>query len=236
MVLAAGKGTRLGIASDVPKPMISLGGKPILEHTLEWLRRSGVSDVVINLHHQRDRIRDHFGDGSRLGMRITYSVEEALLGTAGALVPVRDQFTSTFLLVYGDNYYRCDVGRFVDAHRRHGGIATMALHERADVSQSGVARMEEDGRIVEFVEKPANPDACGRMVNAGLILLEPSVFRYFPARLPADFSRDVIPSAVAGGERLYGYALTEPEGILWIDRPEDLASAQRAVLERLEAR
>ena len=237
MVLAAGRGTRLGkLTSDVPKPMIPLAEKPILEHTIAWLKRSGIVEIVINLHHQGDQIRAHFGDGSRLGVTISYSFEPTLLGTAGALRPVRDQFTSTFLVVYGDNFFQCNFDRFVEQHRRGGGIGTMALYERSDVSQSGVARLAEDGRIIDFVEKPAREKTFGSLVNAGLLLWEPEVFRYLPDEGLVDFSRDVIPAAIAAGERLYGYVMRPPEMLLWIDRPEDLISAQRVARERLVAR
>lgn len=234
MVLAAGQGSRLGtITSEIPKPMIPLAGKPILEHTIAWLRRSGVVEIVVNLHHQGDHIRAHFGDGSRLGVSISYSFEPTLLGTAGALRPVRNHFTSTFLVVYGDNFFQCNFDRFVDQHRHGGGIGTMALYERSDVSQSGVARLAEDGTIIEFIEKPARGSAVGSLVNAGLLLWEPEVFRYLPDEQPVDFSRDVIPSVIAAGERIHSYVMSPPELLLWIDRPEDLIEAQRVARERL---
>jgi NDP-sugar pyrophosphorylase family protein len=237
MVLAAGHGQRLGeVTADLPKPMIPLAGKPILEHTIGWLARSGVSEITINLHHQADRIRGHFGNGSRFGVAICYSYEPTLLGTAGALGPVRDRFNSTFLVAYGDNFYDCDFERILAEHRREQRLGTMALFARPDVSQSGVARLGPDGTIAEFVEKPACADAAGGLVNAGLLLWEPGVFRYIPDGRPSDFSRDVIPALMAAGERMHGYVMRESETLLWVDRPEDLAAAQRIARERLVAR
>lgn len=235
MMLSAGRGTRLGdLTSDIPKPMIPLAGKPILEHNVDWLRHSGVSDLVINLHHRGDRIQAHFGDGSRFGVNITYSFEPTLLGTAGAMRPVRHHFTSTFVVVYADNLLRCNFDRFLEAHRRGGGLGTMALHERSDVARSGVARVEADGRIVDFVEKPEHPENLGTFVNAGLLLWEPDVFRYIGDEGAPDFSRDVIPNVIGAGERLHSYVMRSPdEMLLWIDRPEDLAAAQRIARERL---
>src|SRR5881296_326289 len=114
MVLAAGRGARLGSMTETkPKPMIAIAGRPILEHTVAWLRDSGISDIIVNLHHHADQIRTHFGDGSTLGVNISYSSEPSLLGTAGALKPVRHVFTSTFLVVYGDNFFHCDLARFL---------------------------------------------------------------------------------------------------------------------------
>lgn len=234
MVLAAGRGTRLGAsAAGRPKPMIPLAGRPILEHTIRWLRAGGVRDVVINLHHQADEIRGHFGDGTALGVDITYSFEPTLLGTAGALVPVSEQFTSTFLVVYGDNFFDCDLARLLATHRRGGGLGTMALWEWPQVSQSGIARLEPDGRIAEFTEKPPADRAFSPLINAGLLVWEPGVLRYIPRAEPSDFSRDVIPAALAAGERLDGYVMRDPELLLWIDRPEDYERARQVAERRL---
>jgi NDP-sugar pyrophosphorylase family protein len=111
----------------------------------------------------------------------------------------------------------------------------MALYERSDVSQSGVARVAEDGTILEFVEKPAPNTIPSKLVNAGLLLWEPEVFRYLHGEDAVDFSRDVIPAALAAGEHLQGYVMKPPERLLWIDRPEDLAEAKRAARQRVVA-
>jgi NDP-sugar pyrophosphorylase family protein len=233
MVLAAGRGTRLGeVAAGRAKPMIPLAGKPILEHTLTWLGQAGVRDVVVNLHHRADQIRAHFGDGARFGVHITYSIEVSLLGTAGALMPWCDRFTSTFLVVYGDNFFVCDLKRLLGTHRRHGGLGTMALWAWPEVSQSGIARLDADDRIVEFSEKPLADGAVSPLINAGLLVWEPEVFRYIPTVPPADFSRDVVPQVLAAEERLYGYVMEDPELLLWIDRPEDYARAERELAAR----
>jgi len=224
MILAAGRGTRLGRMTAVtPKPMIALGGKPILEHTLGWLRRNGIRDIVINLHHHGERIRSYFGNGSRFGVRLCYSVESELLGTAGALVPVRDRFTSTFLVVYGDNLFDCDVRRLVAWHRDRGAMATMALHERADARQSGVVRLDEGSRIVGFVEKPGAARAFSGLVNAGLLVFEAGMLAAIPGDRPSDLSYDVIPHLLREGRRLYGYVVREPECVFPVDTPEDYA-------------
>lgn len=236
MVLAAGRGTRLGSMTTArPKPMIPIAGKPILEHTITWLRDSGITEIVVNLHHHADQIRSHFGDGCRLGVNISYSPEPSLLGTAGALRPVRDTFSSTFLVVYGDNFFRCDFPRLLAAHRAHRGIGTMALYEWPNATESGVVRIDGDLRVVEFVEKPAAGSAFSHLINAGLLLWEPEVFRFIPADGPADFSRDVIPRIMGEGGRLYGHVLRDPELLLWVDTPEDYARAQRQASERLAA-
>jgi NDP-sugar pyrophosphorylase family protein len=237
MVLAAGRGTRLGAMAKVtPKPMIPLAGKPILEHTLQWLQKSGIRDVVINLHHQGEQIRSYFADGSSWGLRLVYSAERSLRGTAGALLPVRDHFTETFLVVYGDNFFDCDFARLIVAHRRRGGIGTMVLHERADAAQSGMARLDRDSRIIEFVEKPGEARTFGRLVNAGLLVLEPTIFEHIPPDRPSDFSYEIIPRLLRARVPLYGYVMREPEFVLGVDTPSDYASTRVRAAERSTTR
>jgi NDP-sugar pyrophosphorylase family protein len=227
MVLAAGRGTRLGPLTEArPKPMMPLGGRPILQNTLELLGRAGIRDVIINLHHHGDQIRSHFGDGGGCGVRITYSEEPILQGTAGALRPFRDVLTSTFLVVYGDNFFRCDLERLVEGHCRRRGLGTMALWEWPDATQSGIARLDGESRIVEFLEKPPPDTMFSPLINAGLLVWEPEVFRYIANQGPVDFSRDVVPRVLAAGERVHGHVLRDPELLLWVDTPEDFQRAE----------
>lgn len=223
IILAAGQGFRLRPLTDrIPKPMVLVAGKPILEHNLELLARYGVCEVVINLHHQPQTIVEHFGDGSRWGVHITYSFEPELLGTAGAVKRVREQFDSTFLVLYGDNLTTCDLGQLVVFHQAKGGIATIALHYRDDPSASGIADLDDQDRIIRFVEKPRPDQVFSHWVSAGILVLEPEVFDAIPDGTPSDFGRDLFPSLLARGEAIYGYRMSEGEDLWWIDTPEDL--------------
>lgn len=223
MILAAGEGTRLRPLTDhIPKPMVLVAGKPILEHNLELLTRHGISDVVINLHHQPQTIVDHFGDGSRWGVHITYSFESELLGTAGAVKKVREQFDSSFLTLYGDNLTTCDLGRLVIFHQAKGGIATIALHYRDDPTASGIATLDDRDRITRFVEKPKSHQVFSHWVSAGILVLEPEVLDAIPDTMPSDLGRDLFPSLLARGETICGYRMSQGEDLWWIDTPEDL--------------
>lgn len=223
-VLAAGQGTRLRPVTDrLPKPMVVVSGKPILEHLVEELALAGVTDVIINLHHRPDVIERHFDDGGRWRVRITYSREERLLGTAGALWPMAHRLTETFLVVYGDNLHRCPYPELLDFHRAHGGAGTIVVHERVDASQSGVVDRADDGRIRAFVEKPGAGTASGRLVNAGVYVLEPRVLAYIPSDRPCDFGREVFPRMLAQDERMYAFTLRS--GLIWVDTVEDYARA-----------
>lgn len=233
MILAAGEGTRLRPLTDhIPKPMLLVAGKPILEHNLELLTRHGISDVVINLHHQPQTIVDHFGDGSRWGVHITYSFESELLGTAGAVKKAQEQFASTFLTLYGDNLTTCDLGRLILFHRAKGGIATIALHYRDDPTASGIATLDDRDRITRFVEKPKSHQVFSHWVSAGLLVLEPEVLDVTPEGGPSDLGRDLFPSLLARGEGIYGYRMSQGEYLWWIDTPEDLQRVKAIWEER----
>jgi len=221
MLLAAGSATRLGaLAQAVPKPMLPVGGRPLIEHTVRQLVRYGVRDIVINLHTRGDVIRAHFGDGARFGARIHYSEEATLLGTAGAVKRCASILDETFLLVYGDNLTTCRFDALVEFHRVHGGIATIALFWRDDVSAHSAVDRAADGRIVRFVEKPTPAEAPSHWISAGVIVFEPAIAAFIPEGRPADFGFDVFPAVIRAGEAIYGYEMGANEGLWWIDTPE----------------
>jgi NDP-sugar pyrophosphorylase family protein len=222
MLLAAGSATRLGdLAQNVPKPMLEIGGRPLIEHTLRQLARYGVTDAVINLHRLGGVIRDYFGDGSRAGLRVHYSEEPVLLGTAGGVKNAEPLLgRETFLVVYGDNLTTCRFDALVGFHRARGGIATIALFWRDDVSPHSAVERRADGRIVRFVEKPKNEDAPSHWISAGVIVFEPEIFDYIEPGRTADFGFDVFPALARTGESIYGYEMGADEGLWWIDTPE----------------
>jgi len=229
MILAAGRGTRLApLTGALPKCMIPIGGMPVLEHTLIRLRGHGVGEVVINLHHQPDVIPAYFGDGSRWGMRITYSLEDDLLGTAGGVKHAAWFFDGPFLVVYGDNLSTCDLSRLARHHRDRGAMATMALYWRSDPTSSGIAELDAHDRIVRFVEKPRSEEVFSNWVNAGIYVLTPEILDLIPAGQPCDFGREVFPRMLAEGRALCGYRMQGNEGLWWIDTPADLARVQQA--------
>jgi mannose-1-phosphate guanylyltransferase len=229
MILAAGEGVRLRpLTQRIPKCMVPCRGKPILEHTLEWLRQFGVTQVVVNLYHLPDVITDYFGDGSRWGMGITYSPEAELLGTAGAVRNVAWFFDGPFLVWYGDNLSRCNIDRLAAFHCSKGGAGTIALHHREDPTSSGIVGLDDQDRITRFLEKPKAEQVFSHWVSAGIFVLEPEVLQDIPSQGAPDFGRDVFPSLLARGTPLYGYRLSEAEGLGWIDTPEDLRRMEEA--------
>ncbi len=228
MILAAGKGIRLRPYTDQrPKCMIPIGGKPILEHTIEWLVKYGFREIIINLYYLPEVVEDYFGNGERWGIRIYYSIEEQLLGTAGGVKHVEGFFDGPFLVWYGDNLSTCNLKRLYQFHKVKGGLGTIVLHHRDEVSQSGIVSLNGDDRIVLFQEKPMPERAFSNWVNAGIYLLEREVLNYISSNQFSDFAQDVFPLMLGKEERLYGYRLSSEEGFWWVDRPEDLAKVFR---------
>lgn len=229
LLLAAGKGTRLRpITDDVPKAMVPVAGVPVLERNVRWLAAAGVTDIAINLHHLPGAVQGHFGDGSRLGVRILWSYESELLGTAGALAPLRGWFgDDRFLVVYADNIITCSIAAVEAVHTRIGATATVALWEREDPSASGVAELDGE-RIVRFVEKPAPGTTESHWVNAGVIVCEPSILGLVGDDGPLDFGQDVLPRVLREGGVLGGYRMGDGEALDWIDTMQDLQRVERA--------
>jgi NDP-sugar pyrophosphorylase family protein len=227
MVLAAGRGNRLRPLTDhVPKCMVTVCDKPLLEYTIEWLQRFGVVEVVINLSYLPDVVRSYFGDGSRWGVQVTYSLETDPLGTAGGVRNAGRFFDGPFFLWYGDNLSTCNLARLYEVHCSKGGGATLAVHWRDHPVQSGVVELNEEDRIVRFMEKPRSEEAVPTWVSAGIFVLERRVLDFIPDGGVSDFGHDVFPSMLTAGERLYGYRLSRDERFAWVDTPEDYEQAR----------
>jgi len=194
--MAAGLGTRLRpLTYDIPKPMVPVANRPIMEHILALLARHDLGDVVANLHWFPDTITGHFGDGSGLGIELTYSYEEELLGTAGGVRNVREFFGSEpFCVIAADALTDIDLGAVVREHRERGWIATLATKRVPNVSEYGVVVTGSDGRVQGFQEKPEAAEALSDLANCMIYVLEPELFDYFPAKREVDFALDVFPA------------------------------------------
>jgi NDP-sugar pyrophosphorylase family protein len=220
-ILAAGSGERLRPMTDAkPKPMIEIAGRPILEHNVLLCAHYGVRNIFINTHHRSESIVRHFGDGARFGVTIEYSHEPELLGTAGALVPMRDRLTETFFVAYGDNLTNCSLDRLLTQHHSSGAMATIALFYREDASASGVVEIDDRDRVTRFIEKPPASEIRSPWVSAGIIVCEPAILASIPEREPSDFGRDIFPALLERGETIGGYRMSE--SLFWIDTMADL--------------
>lgn len=231
MLLAAGLGTRLRpFTNHCPKCLVPIAGKPVLQRNIEWLRSQGVNDLVVNLCFYPELVTDYFGDGSAFGVRIEYSYEPELLGTAGALWRAREFLASEpFWIIYADNLVNCSLKRMQSMHLAHGATLTMGLFWREDVSASGVVGLDGDGWITGFKEKPAAHEVLSHWVNAGIFLCEAKVHQFIPPGQVCDFGHDILPAMLSAGEPLYGHILGPGETLHWIDTPEDLARTTAAL-------
>src|SRR3954452_1331832 len=166
MVLAAGLGTRLRpITYAVPKPMAPVLNRPVMEHMVRLLARHGFGEAIANLHWFREAIEGHFGDGSSFGVDLTYSYEEALLGTAGGVRNVASYLGDSFLVAAGDAVTDIDFTAMREFHESHDGLVTVATKRVAETSEFGVVIAGEDGRIQGFQEKPDASEALSDLAN-----------------------------------------------------------------------
>jgi NDP-sugar pyrophosphorylase family protein len=225
-ILAAGLGTRLrSLGLDVPKVMVPIGGKPLLEHHLELFKRQGIREFIVNLHYLPEKITTYFGDGSKFGVSITYSHEPEILGTAGAVKKMESELrTGSFIVFYGDNLVRVDFAPLLEFHRARKALATVALFASPEPWTGGVVETDSNGRVLRFVEKPDRKQVSTNLISAGIFVLEPQVLDVIPAGKFHDFGKDVFPRLLAEGRPVYAM---EPKAYIQdVGTPERLAKAQ----------
>lgn len=202
VILAGGRGTRMRpFTYEVPKPMIPVQGKPLLQHIVELLRKYDIRDIILSTGYMGDKIREYFGNGSRFGVDVSYVEEKEELGTAGSLNLMKGMLNGTFLMFNGDILANIDLHDFIVFHRENRALATIALTPVKDPSRFGVARLR-GNRILEFIEKPKN-NIRSKLINAGVYVLEPEVVEYVPEGR-AMMEKDVFPR-LAEENKLFGY-------------------------------
>ncbi|OGS01798.1 MAG: hypothetical protein A3G41_04230 [Elusimicrobia bacterium RIFCSPLOWO2_12_FULL_59_9] len=221
MLLAAGRGERLRPLTDTtPKCMLRVAGRPLLEHWIEKLSTNGFRDIAVNLHSFPDQVTSYFGTGERWGVRLHYSLEEALLGTAGGVKKLESYFElEPFLVTYADNLSSCDLVEFRRFHEKHGGLASMAVCWLEDPSSCGIVEFDDRYRILRFLEKPSPLEVFSHYINAGIYAFEPEIFRYIPDGGCPDFSLHVFPRILEEGHSFYAYPYRGY--VLKFDRTED---------------
>lgn len=201
-VICGGRGVRLRPYTDkMPKPMLPIAGKPILQHILEHLKAGGITDITLFVGYLRQDIRDYFGDGKKLGLKLTYVEEEEERGTAGAILHAKKP-TETFLVTMGDHLTDINLKEMLAEHRKSGCIATMAVKEHHTKIEYGVIRTGKGGKVDEFQEKPV----LMHKINTGIYMLEPEIFNYIKEK--EDFARNVFPRLLSSGKCIATYTLT----------------------------
>jgi mannose-1-phosphate guanylyltransferase / phosphomannomutase len=214
VVMAGGEGTRLRpLTSNQPKPMVSIVGKPCMEHIIELARGHGFEEVIVTVAFLPQAIRSYFGDGGSLGVNIEYSVEESPLGTAGSVRLASGRLDETFLVISGDALCDFDLTKLVEFHRERGAAATIALKRVENPLEFGIVVTDSDGRVERFLEKPSWSQVFSDTINTGVYVLEPEVLKHVPTDSPYDFSKELFPLLLEMGRPVYGF-ITEG---YWLD-------------------
>jgi NDP-sugar pyrophosphorylase family protein len=233
MILCAGYGSRLGeLTRDTPKPLLRAGGETLLDYILANLQRHGYSDVLINLHHHADQIRSGLESWADRGVSITYSHEESLLGTAGALKNVESFFAQeeAFLIHYGDIVTDLDITKMLHFHRERNAAATLLVH--ASQKSNSALSFDENYCVQQFVERPPErfwKTAGTTWVNSGILVLSPCVMGLIPASVASDWPRDIFPQLIQS-QSLYAYCLDAYR--IAVDSPERLAQLETDIQTR----
>ncbi len=226
VIMAGGRGTRISsVASDIPKPMIKIDGKPVLEHEILNLREQGFTDIILTVGHLGNIITDYFGDGSKFGVNIEYYIEETPLGNAGALFKIRDKLTDDFLLLNADAVFDIDFRRFVEFHKSHGGLVTLFTHPNSHPYDSGIVIADGNGVVLQWLAKEDDrPDYYKNRVNAGLHVISPKVLDIDISTEKVDLDRQIL-KPLAGTGKMYVY--DSPEYVKDMGTPDRYESVCR---------
>ena len=214
VVLAGGLGTRLRpLTYTRPKPMLPIADKPILYYILTSLRDQGFREVIITTNYMDHVIREYFGDGSKIGVKLVYTREKTPLGTAGGVLNAQQYLDETFAVIQGDNVTEINLADEMKYHRRKRGVVTIAVKKVPDPWRFGVVKLNRSNRIVKFFEKPKPEECFSKTISTGLYVCEPEIFDYIPPKTPYDFARDLFPDLLSRGKPMYGYRTDA----FWVD-------------------
>ena len=224
-ILAGGKGTRFKeITRDVlPKSMVNIAGKPILQYQIEFLAKNNINKVIISVGYKAEIIKDYFKEGKQFGVSIIYSEESKPLGTAGAFKYAESLFNrereEDILVIYGDIIFDIDLERMLNFHKRHNGLGTLFVHPNDHPYDSDLLEINQDGRVIKFINNPHSKELIYQnLVNAGLYILRPEILHYIPYKQKLDFGRDIFPKIIDTKKYLYAY--NSPEYVKDIGTPD----------------
>jgi len=212
VILCGGNGVQLRpFTYELPKALIPVKGRPLLEHTIDMLRDQGIRDIVLTVDYLGDKIEQHFGDGAKFGVKIQYVQLKKPAGTAGSLSAVENVIgTQPFLLLYGDVLASIDYQELIEFHANHKKLVTMAVTSHADPSAAGAVSLR-GSKVVSFTEKPKTA-GHSRLISAGIFVMEPAIFATLVATKPASLEEMVFPQLVDKGE-IVGFVFDAP----WYD-------------------
>ena len=235
VIMAGGKGTRIAsVNAEVPKPMLEVCGKPILEHQIEVLKRQKLTDIILVIGYLGSVIRDYFQDGSKYGVHISYIEEKELLGTAGSFYYLKDIIQDDFFLLNGDLIFDVDLHRFMNFHKEKHALATLFTHPNNHPYDSGLIIANEDGTITKWIHKEEERGFLRNRVNAGIHIISPMVLERFTELKKTDLDREVLKPLIPSG-RVYAY--DSPEYVKDMGTPERYRQVEQDLLNgRVRAR
>lgn len=212
IILVGGRGSRLGAKTrNIPKPMIKIGGTPLLELQIKLLREYGLRDITLLTHYLSEVIEKYFKDGKKFGVKIRYSKETTPLGTTGGVKALEKELKDDFLLIYGDVAMNLDLKRLIAFHRQKKSACTLVLHPNDHPQDSDLVEIDKNQRIVAFHAKPHQPNKYFRnLVSAGLYIVSPRILKYIKRGKKTDWGKDIFPKIIRNTkEKIYGYVTPE---------------------------
>lgn len=206
VIMAGGEGKRLRpITCTMPKPMVPLLNKPVIDYCIELLKCHGVEDIVATLHYLPNVITTHCGDGGRYGVKLSYSVEKKPLGTAGSVRKAMGEMPESVIVISGDAITDLDITAALNAHREKNAPVTIVLKQVEVPTEYGVALTDREGRIYRFIEKPMISEVFSDLANTGIYIIEPEIIKQIPTGRVFDFSKNLFPQLLKDGIPIYGY-------------------------------
>lgn len=226
VIMSGGRGTRISeLFPDIPKPLIPICGKPVLEHEIECLREQGFTDIILTVSHMSERIIEYFGNGNKFGVHIEYFVEDKPLGNAGALFRLKDKLTEDFLLLNADSVFNIDFNRFVEFHKEHKALATLFTHPNDHPYDSGLIIADNDKSVQKWLAKEdERPRYYKNRVNAGLHIISPKLLENDIDLPKIDLDRHLL-KPLAGTEKMFCY--DSPEYVKDMGTPERFEAVTR---------
>lgn len=209
VIIAGGKGTRLGL-EDIPKPMVKIGEKPLLQYQIELAKHYGIDEIFILSGHLSHVIENYFKDGAKWGVKIHHIVEPYPLGTAGSVKLLEGKIKERFLVFYGDVVMDFDITSFIEFDKKYNSIGTTLVHPNDHPYDSDLLELDENNRVVNVFPKPhKNEEFYQNLVNAAVYIFSPKIFEYIEPDVSQDFGKDILPKIVKNGELLVGYSTPE---------------------------
>lgn len=209
VILAGGKGTRLGL-TDIPKPMCPIMGKPVLEYQIELAKKYGIKEIFLLTGYLANVIKDYFGDGSKWGVNIHYIVEKSPMGTAGCFHLLRGKLKKRFMVFYGDVVMDFDINSFISFDKKHNSFASILVHPNSHPYDSDLVEINNQSEVTAFLPKPHSPNLVYKnLVNAAVYIFSQDILYFIKKNIPQDFGKDVLPLILKSGKKIFAYHSTE---------------------------